>query len=318
MIIGIGTWRGSGATTTALALAGSLAQHASPGWLIEADPAGGVIGARLGLDTDRWVIDGLERLAFPAAIDDSTMWWQTPGASARFDSVAVTHHGVRMVLAPGDPFRAWSCHRPRSNWAASLRDLDLHRSGTLAHTPSGSTADSTTGSTTGSADRAASSTVNRTATDGFTDGSGGDVVVDLGRLRANGPIDAVLEQLDLLLVISSNDIVSLATTLEWAEARGKVSPHDAGLPADITRIVVAETPGATERVSRAGIEAELADRFAGWLPWSPSAAEALNRGTAVTNRRLRTDPFVQAVDHLAGRCRHWSQHAAPRVELSVG
>ncbi|MEZ5224266.1 MAG: hypothetical protein R2743_22460 [Ilumatobacteraceae bacterium] len=113
MIVGVGSWRGSGATTVAFALAASFAAQGRHPWLIEADPAGGVLAARL---PDGSVIAGaLEHVAFPDARTDP---------AARLAEAAGDLLGMRVLGAPGDPFRAWACHAPRHPWAPALRDLD--------------------------------------------------------------------------------------------------------------------------------------------------------------------------------------------------
>ncbi len=113
VVIGVGTWRGTGATTTALALAAALTATGERPWLIEADPAGGVLAARLGGVT----AGALEAVAFPVA-------GAARDAVGRFDEVAAVLGGTRLVTAPGDPFRAWACHAPRQPWAGALRRLD--------------------------------------------------------------------------------------------------------------------------------------------------------------------------------------------------
>ena len=113
MIIGVGSWRGLGATTTALAIAASMAADGEHPWLIEADPAGGVLAARLTIDHAH--AGSLERLAFP--ITRST-------TIDRFEQAAAHVAGIRVITAPGDGFRAWGCHLPRLAWPAMLRELD--------------------------------------------------------------------------------------------------------------------------------------------------------------------------------------------------
>ncbi len=113
MIIAVGSWRGTGTTTTALLIAACLAMRDdSESWLIEADPAGGALAGRMQISAP--TIGGLERVAFPtervAPID-------------AFESVAHKLAGLRIVTAPSDPFRAHACHQPRLPWIASLREL---------------------------------------------------------------------------------------------------------------------------------------------------------------------------------------------------
>jgi hypothetical protein len=246
VIIGVGAWRGVGASTTALAIAAGLVANGDAPWLIEADPAGGTLAARLALHPAD--AGTLERLAFPT-IRSTTI--------DRFARAAVSLAGMQVITAPGDPFRAWACHVPRLAWAAMLRELDA------------------------------------------------PVVVDLGRLRGGGPSAALLAHLDLLLLVTNADTVALAATMEWADALGKASPVDIGLPLDLTRIAIVDAPIVSERVGRTDAETELGDRFAGWMPWSPDSVQLLHRGATLTDRRVRRQPFVQATDHLVARLQHW-------------
>lgn len=246
MIIGVGAWRGVGASTTALAIAASMAARGEQPWLVEADPAGGSLAARLHLQSAQ--SGTLERLAFPT----------TRGtAMDRFEQAAVPVAGMRVITSPGDPFRSWGCHLPRLAWATMLRELDAH------------------------------------------------VVVDLGRLHGGGPNAALLAQLDLLLLVANADTVSLATSMQWADALGKASPVDVGLPLDLTRIAIVDAPNVAERVSRTEVETELGERFAGWLPWSPDTVQLLHRGAALADRRVRKQPLASATDHLVSRLRSW-------------
>ncbi len=252
MIIGVGSWRGLGATTTAFAAAASLTARGERPWLVEADPAGGVLAARLDLGVAE--AGSLERIAFPV---------ERTGTN-RFDEAAIDIAGIRVITTPGDPFRAWACHTPRFAWQSALRDLD------------------------------------------------GPVVVDLGTLRGGGPNTAVLQQLDLLLLVVNRDAVSVVSSLEWAGSRGRPSPDDRGLALDITRMVIVDAPTVTAKVSRTDVESELGERFAGALPWSPDVVELMYRGTGFDHKRLRRHAFTQAADHLAGRLCAWlgSERAA--------
>lgn len=113
MIIVVGSWRGTGATTAALLAATCLAAADEVGaWLIEADPAGGVIAGRLSIP--QHLIGGLERVAFPA---------ERIQVSDAFEAVAHVVGELRVVSAPADPFRAFGCHQPRMPWIPALRDL---------------------------------------------------------------------------------------------------------------------------------------------------------------------------------------------------
>ncbi len=113
MIIAVGCWRGVGATTTALLTAACLAAADESGaWLVEADPAGGVLAGRM--EVPAHCLGGLERVAFPTERISVT------------ESLASTAHvngNLRIVLCPADPFRAFACHQPRMPWAPALRGL---------------------------------------------------------------------------------------------------------------------------------------------------------------------------------------------------
>jgi len=113
MIIAVGSWRGTGATTAALLAATCLAATAEQGaWLLEADPAGGVLAGRMQWPTH--AIGGLERVAFPS---------ERGTVTEAFEAVTTAVGGLRIVGAPADPFRAFACHQPRMPWVPSLRDL---------------------------------------------------------------------------------------------------------------------------------------------------------------------------------------------------
>ena len=112
MIIAVTSWRGWGASTLALAIARHLSSHGEDAWLIEADPAGGVLAGRVTLD--RTTVGGLERVAFP------------PERRAPVELLhEVAHHAgsLHIVTAPLDPFGAGLCHRPRLQWQDALAEL---------------------------------------------------------------------------------------------------------------------------------------------------------------------------------------------------
>jgi len=85
---------------------------ANGAWLVEADPAGGVLAGRIA--TPSHCVGGLERVAFPA---------ERLSVAESFTAAAHVTGGRRIVLGPADPFRAFACHQPRMPWAAALRDL---------------------------------------------------------------------------------------------------------------------------------------------------------------------------------------------------
>jgi len=111
MIIVVASWRGTGATATALALAAAAADGAGA-WLVEADPAGGVLAGRVQLAP--YAVGGLERVAFPT---------ERRAVIETLHEVSQRVGEVNLVAAPADPFRAHSCHQPRVAWASSLAEL---------------------------------------------------------------------------------------------------------------------------------------------------------------------------------------------------
>jgi len=134
----------------------------------------------------------------------------------------------------------------------------------------------------------------------------GPVVVDLGRLRGATPIAALLGQLDVLVLVADADVVSVVATMEWAAALGRVAPADAPMPHDLARIAIVDAPTTFDRIGRTDADAELGDRFAGWMPWEPPAVRLLMGGTRLDDRRLRRSEFVQAAHHLADRLGDWA------------
>lgn len=109
MIIAVTSWRGVGTTTTALVLAAALAVTDET-WLVEADPAGGVLSGRLHVAAKE--LGALERLSFP-----------TGSTVPSVDELAHHRGALHVLTAPVDPFRASACHTPRMPWSSSLREL---------------------------------------------------------------------------------------------------------------------------------------------------------------------------------------------------
>ncbi len=114
MILGFAGWRGIGASTAALVCAAAMHEFTGRTTaLVEVDPAGGVLAARLGLRPEH--AGSLEHLAATATRRSADV--------ADLASAAVDHGGVLVVTAPGDPFRAWSCLAGRSTWIGRLHEL---------------------------------------------------------------------------------------------------------------------------------------------------------------------------------------------------
>ena len=104
---------GPGGTTFALGLAAAAAEH-GPSWLVEADPAGGVLLARCeSLRGDRSLVD----VAFPGPSAPA-------GVAALVEAAAQRLGHASVVLAPEAPAQAFECvARPRQRWPGQLRRL---------------------------------------------------------------------------------------------------------------------------------------------------------------------------------------------------
>ncbi|MBI4933158.1 MAG: hypothetical protein HY828_04725 [Actinobacteria bacterium] len=111
MIIAVTSWRGVGATTVALLVAASIAEH-DEAWFVEADPAGGTLSGRMIFAPHE--LGGLERVAFPVELT-------TPAESLH--AVAQHRGRLHLVTTPADPFRGHACHAPRVPWVPALHDL---------------------------------------------------------------------------------------------------------------------------------------------------------------------------------------------------
>ena len=239
MIVAVGSWRGTGTTVVSLALAAAMAERGEGAWLVEADPAGGVLAGRVQLAP--YAVGGLERVAFPT---------ERRAVVETLHEVSQRIGEVNVVAAPADPFRAYACHHPRVAWASALAELP------------------------------------------------GTVVVDVGRLRAGSPVWPLLHEADEVLLVSSPEVAAVVASQEWLRADGRVSPAEPGLEPDRARLVIVDAPSGIA-FPRAGLLAELGDTCAGWLPWNPPAVDLLYRGASLGDRRLRKNPFVEAVQRLA-------------------
>lgn len=112
-LIAVGSWRGTGATTSALLLASAFAERARASWLVEADAAGGVLASRA---PDLAGLNSLGRVAFEST--GETAQRSLEASARRLGRVSV-------VTAPWDSFQAWSSiASPRMPWIDALRRLD--------------------------------------------------------------------------------------------------------------------------------------------------------------------------------------------------
>lgn len=104
---------GPGGTTFALGLAAAAAEHGTA-WLVEADPAGGVLVGRCEpLSGARSLVD----LAFPGS--------HAPGGTVELAVAAAQPLGhTRVIIAPEAPAQAYECvARPRHRWPSQLCSL---------------------------------------------------------------------------------------------------------------------------------------------------------------------------------------------------
>jgi len=241
MIVAVAGWRGVGTTTASLLLASALASQSDAdidaAWLIEADPAGGVLAGRLQVSST--VLGGLEQLCFPPA-----------GISIDPVAVAARTGSLSIVLAPADPFRADACHRARLPLIETLASLES------------------------------------------------PVVIDVGRLRAASPSRPLVARADAVLVVTSPEVSSAVSTVEWLQAAGRTSSLDAALEnVDLSMLVVDSPCGVAFPEST--VRSELGDRLAAWLPWEPRTVDAVHHGTSIADRHQRRSRLAGAVIELA-------------------
>lgn len=114
-VVAVATWRGTGATTSALLLASGIAAAGQTAWLVEADPAGGILTARLA-DLRAEAGASIDAVAFDA------------GEGPTLDLLQATSRpfgSIRVLTGPADSFQAWSAlSSPRRDWIGELRRLD--------------------------------------------------------------------------------------------------------------------------------------------------------------------------------------------------
>ena len=112
-LIAVGSWRGTGASTSALLLAAAVAMRGEEAWLVEADPAGGVLASRA---PDLAGVNSLGRIAFePSGVP----------AEAEFGAASRRLGRVNVLTGPWDSFQAWSAlASPRVRWVEHLDRLD--------------------------------------------------------------------------------------------------------------------------------------------------------------------------------------------------
>lgn len=125
----------------------------------------------------------------------------------------------------------------------------------------------------------------------------GSVVIDVGTVRAGSPVWPVLAQADVVLLVSSAEVSSAVAASEWVQAAGRVSPADPGLLDSPARLVFVDSPSGLA-LSRATLQADLGDQFAGWLPWEPTTVDLVHRGAPSSDRRLRRSALMGAVNQM--------------------
>ena len=129
---------------------------------------------------------------------------------------------------------------------------------------------------------------------------GAPVVVDVGRMRAGSPTWPVLLAADAVIVVTAPEVAAVVGTHEWLAAGGQVAPADPGLPSGVTTVVAVAQPAGVA-FPRSSLAAEFGGGWGGWLPWEPATVDAVHRGAARADRRLRRSPLMGAVQQLAAR-----------------
>lgn len=129
---------------------------------------------------------------------------------------------------------------------------------------------------------------------------GAPVVVDVGRMRAGSPTWPVLLAADAVIVVTAPEVAAVVGTHEWLAAGGRVAPADPGLPSGVTTVVAVAQPAGVA-FPRSSLAAEFGGGWGGWLPWEPATVDAVHRGAARADRRLRRSPLMGAVQQLAAR-----------------
>jgi hypothetical protein len=107
-------------------------------------------------------------------------------------------------------------------------------------------------------------------------------------------------------VVTSPEVSSAVSTVEWLQAAGRVSSLDAALDnVDLSMLVVDSPCGVAFPEST--VRSELGDRLAAWLPWEPRTVDAVHHGTSIADRHQRrsrpaTSLIATAHRHLTARC----------------
>ena len=110
MIVAVAGWRSVGVSTAALLLAAAAVAQGEQAWLVEADPAGGVLAGRSVLLAGR-----------PGEIAELALGRSPVESLLSSDPLL---GGVRVVLGAPDPFAAWSSlANPRVGWIDAVRRL---------------------------------------------------------------------------------------------------------------------------------------------------------------------------------------------------
>lgn len=236
-VVAVGSWRGVGTSTAALLLAAGCARAGSEAWLVEGDPAGGVITGRAPALRGQ-----------PASLSGAAF----ESRSTQLDEFVFRSHpwaGVRVFTGAVDPFEAWSAvATPRHDWVTSMGRLP------------------------------------------------GVCVVDVGSLRGGpGPGWRLVEVADVVVMVTSADPVSCASTVHWLDAKGQSAPGVGGLSVGVARLLVVDAPiTAGERLALDAV-VELGEECVGWWPWEPRTVDAVVRGAELDHRSVRRTALVRAV-----------------------
>ncbi|MFM8310602.1 MAG: hypothetical protein ACKOAZ_01750 [Ilumatobacteraceae bacterium] len=142
------------------------------------------------------------------------------------------------------------------------------------------------------------------------------VVIDVGRVRVATPARPLLERVDAVLVVTSPEVSSAVSTVEWLQAAGRISSLDAVLDSVDLSVLMVDSPCGVA-FPESTVRSELGDRLAAWLPWEPRTVDAVHLGMSIADRRLRRSRLAGAVVELARTMSHRYGDSTPQASRSA-
>jgi hypothetical protein len=113
------------------------------------------------------------------------------------------------------------------------------------------------------------------------DRTGGDVIIDAGRLGLVGSPEPLIHGADLMLLVMRSDLVALAAARSWAETlRAGFDEH--GTPAKVRALLVGEARPYSGR----DVAKVLGLPVAAALAWDEASAAVFSRGAPLPRRFL--------------------------------